>query len=65
MPFELKPCPYCGKMPRIMFFERVMVHGMYQVMCLSCHTKPKVFGRGRTKERAIEAWNGRADDATD
>lgn len=51
---ELKPCTYCGNMPTITFWERVMEHGMWQVMCFSCHTKPKVFGRGRTKERAIE-----------
>jgi Lar family restriction alleviation protein len=65
MPIELKPCPYCGNMPTITFWERVMEHGMWQVMCISCHTKPKVFGRGRTKERAIERWNRRADDAND
>ena len=61
MPIELKPCPFCKKMPTITFWERVCVHGMYLVMCRSCQTRPKVFGRGRTKEAAIEAWNRRVD----
>lgn len=59
MPDELKPCK-CGAMPRHVVFEgqgaRIAVH---QVMCYSCHTKPKIFGRGFTKQRAIDAWNRR------
>ena len=61
---ELKPCPFCGAMPRIVkfhnrFYDRLSIH---QVMCFSCCTKPKFFGRGITEQRAIEAWNRRAGD---
>lgn len=61
---EPRPCPYCGNMPTLTFWERVCYHGMYQVMCYKCHTKPKPFGRGRTKESAIEAWNRRVAECT-
>jgi len=61
---ELKPCPFCGGEPRIVNFKHT--YGtilVYQVMCFSCNTKPKLFGRGTTGRRAIEAWNRRADNA--
>lgn len=60
MPDELKPCK-CGAMPRMVKFQgrNELVPPVYQVMCFSCNTKPKPFGRGATKQRAIDAWNSR------
>lgn len=60
---ELKPCPFCGAMPRMVTLKHTYsTYLVYQVMCFSCITKPKFFGRGSTKQRAIEAWNRRVSD---
>ena len=60
---ELKPCPFCGGKPSIISFKHTYsTFFVYQVMCFSCHTQPKFFGRGTTKGKAIEAWNRRAGD---
>ena len=60
---ELKPCPFCGVEPSVISFKHTYSTVLeYQVMCLKCHTKPKFFGSGITKQKAIEAWNRRASE---
>lgn len=60
---EMNPCPFCGGEPSVISFKHTYSTLLvYQVMCFRCHTKPKLFGRGITKEDAIEAWNRRAGD---
>ena len=61
---ELKPCPFCGGEPSVISFKHTYsTFLVYQVMCFKCHTKPKFFARGLTKEKAIESWNRGVDDA--
>ena len=61
---ELLPCPFCGGGPSVISFKHTYSTVLvYQSMCFKCHTKPKFFGRGLTKERAIEAWNRRAGES--
>ena len=54
---ELKPCPFCGEIPKI--YKRV------HFFVVECHnTKCQVMPETRimdTKEKAAEAWNRRAN----
>lgn len=56
---ELKPCPFCGGNRPLLnesltnFYEEV-----YYVICEDCQCRGKSC---RCKEKAIEAWNRRAD----
>lgn len=60
---ELNPCPFCGGEAAVVTFKHTYSTILvYQVMCFSCTTKPKFFGRGLTKQKAIEAWNRRVGD---
>lgn len=60
---ELKPCPFCGAKPHTVNFKHTnSTLLIYQVMCFSCNSKPKFFGRGTTEQRAIEAWNRRVSE---
>lgn len=71
---ELKPCPFCGgeattKEQNIYVYEAIFVH------CKNCNArvmeyfsdapnmKGVILGREKATEKAIEAWNRRADDA--
>ena len=58
---ELKPCPFCGgKAFSINVLPTFGFDVMYRAICEDCNisTPPK-----RTKEKAIKAWNRRAEDA--
>ena len=50
---ELKPCPFCGKEPKINQSE---FSHRYWVACEDCCCLNKVF---YTKDEAIKAWNSR------
>ena len=64
---ELKPCPFCGGIAEIICYE-----GDWQVYCRDCYVETEEYcdyiKGGQTvsgKERAIQAWNRRAYEATD
>ncbi|MBQ8766075.1 MAG: Lar family restriction alleviation protein [Clostridia bacterium] len=58
---ELKPCPFCGEIPKVHYNE---VLEMYTVECenkncnIVCHTCLAI-----KKEYAIENWNRRVNNA--
>lgn len=59
-PMPLKPCPFCGgeAEKKKYFFQHKLV---YVVMCGGCGSRSPMFLE-EAKERAIEAWNRRAND---
>ena len=64
---ELNPCPFCGGEAEVRETVECFGHGDYDksvfVFCCDCGATSKKYYericRGRTKERAIEAWNTR------
>jgi len=58
MKTELKPCPFCGRKPRV--FKGFSNHS-YQVACpyKTCSVEPMTSWREK-KENAISDWNRRA-----
>ena len=60
---ELKPCPFCGGMARVIehtFYETSdFTSHSYGVECCDCFTKSFQFYK--TEEKAINAWNRRVD----
>ena len=70
MQTDLKPCPFCGRTDKLVFYETVQefddckIH-QYTIYCDASGDKTGCgasCGYQRTKEEAIEAWNRRADD---
>lgn len=59
----LKPCPFCGNKPRILFFNNDVTIRKYNVGCNAtlCPVKPttRLFA---TVDEAVDAWNIRAGD---
>lgn len=57
---NLRPCPFCGSMPKIReaFFgmERFKRYGVVCQQCSIC------IGWEETEETAVERWNRRAND---
>ena len=52
---ELKPCPFCGASAQI-----TQLSGRYAVECTKKCVGTRIFS---DKNKAIEAWNRRVDDA--
>ena len=50
---ELKPCPFCGGVAKILEH-----YWDVEVYCIECQAS----NRGDSKAEAIEAWNRRAED---
>lgn len=66
---ELKPCPYCKKLPNRMgrwFLRDIVDHKAFRIACvdLSRGHSIETFGYGKTMEEAendaIEKWNRRS-----
>lgn len=57
---ELKPCPFCGGEAEKKKY-RFQNKTVYVVMCSVCTSRSPMFLE-EAKERAIIAWNRRADD---
>ena len=58
---ELKPCPFCGD-DKIKVMMRNPWHGeniTYYVICYHCGSRTALHDEN---QRAIEAWNRRAED---
>lgn len=65
---ELKPCPFCGGGSELAYGGKgsFLSEGMSFVKCKSCGAidqKFEVCRRYSSDEKAIEAWNRRADNA--
>lgn len=69
MQTELKPCPFCGRTDKLVFYETVQefddceIH-QYTIYCDASGDKTGCgasCGYQRTKEEAIEAWNRRVN----
>ena len=58
---ELKPCPFCGKIPKIIISKNSNSKDFYSVECkrMSCTFLVSTFAY-RTEKEAIEAWNRRS-----
>ena len=57
---ELKPCPFCGG--KAFLTNDLATYGcdvMYRVICENCNISTPLKW---TEEKAIEAWNRRAED---
>lgn len=59
---ELKPCPFCGKIPEIIISKNSNSKSFYRVECkrMSCTVLASTFAYS-TENEAIEAWNRRAE----
>lgn len=54
---DLKPCPFCGGKNIIHFNNGFFV----QVYCVNCNCGTAVYKRDPDRDRAVEAWNRRAE----
>lgn len=54
---ELKPCPFCGKKPRLW---GASPFGPYYVTCENRKCKVFVDCAADTREQVVEAWNTRS-----
>lgn len=59
---RLKPCPFCGESSNFVHLQKIIYanedYRRWEVMCENCGAEVSEFV---TPERAIEAWNRRAD----
>lgn len=66
---KLKPCPFCGGEPKLVFEERSFDYApdLNFVRCTECGSRGKVYHSNLIDEAgsgysAIKAWNRRAND---
>ena len=57
---ELKPCPFCGGIGKIIKFTRC--DRKYVVICQNEECMASVGNYSRTRKLAAEAWNRREND---
>ena len=57
---KLKPCPFCGSDNMGVYEHSYPMEHYYFVFCNECKAES---GNFETKEKAILAWNRRAEDA--
>lgn len=62
---KLKPCPFCGKRATLVTYGEGKQGKRFDVRCEHDGCIFVATGMRDTKESAIEAWNRRADYATD
>lgn len=69
---ELKPCPFCGRIDRVVIAREGHDPSQYQVICdASGHADLPNRGCGGSCgfydsiDEAVEAWNRRVNDGTD
>jgi Lar family restriction alleviation protein len=60
---ELKPCPFCGEIPKIEIFTDMFERKKYGIEChgSDCEINPMTAWYADEND-AIEAWNRRAED---
>ena len=68
MPNELKPCPFCGGKATTSHGVAVTTEHFFFVSCEKCHSRTGnaykwQYGENY-EQKAIEAWNRRADNGT-
>ena len=60
---ELRPCSFCGESSDFVHLQKIIYanedYRRWEVICENCGAEVSEFV---TPERAIEAWNRRADD---
>jgi len=59
---ELKPCPFCGELPRIVENKMNLKEILYGVLCCDDEHHSVSVGYFYSIEEAAEAWNRRAND---
>ena len=55
----IKPCPFCGGMPR--FNRYLHHHGLSYYWVVSCECGIEHTTRFSTRKKAVEAWNTRKE----
>lgn len=55
---DLKPCPFCGKIPKLLMYENTNLKYWF-VRCDNCCDKEL----SNDKQKAIDCWNQRATDS--
>lgn len=57
---KLKPCPFCGSSNIKLVDSPLGIIGAYYCVCNRCNINTAVY---TSKEKAIKAWNRRAENA--
>ena len=58
---RLKPCPFCGSNEVYVYVKTGDYGEYFEAECLECESSTKYTD---TRQEAIEAWNGRAEDVS-
>lgn len=62
---ELKPCPFCGQPPSVIFRDKIIFKGALRIQCTNLKCGVTTYIQGYNKEHLIKQWNQRTpvDDA--